>query len=244
MIIVEGEKYACEQCIRGHRSSTCQHIKRPLVLVRSRGRPINGSAQRIAIFAEELRKEDVNIINSDQNIQPSKSSGNKKLQQQQQQQRELKEDQSEAQVEKLSSGISSCCQPKKSSCCSSNKQTNTSNINTIDSEPMKSSCCSKPKQENSTCAKSPVKVKLEDSAHNSTQNPNSQPILSSNEISTVKSEDTNPKKGCCCNGNIKRKLESAQSAPQGLAATSSSCCSTKNPLINDTQDNQSSCSNR
>ncbi|ODV83742.1 hypothetical protein CANARDRAFT_9306 [[Candida] arabinofermentans NRRL YB-2248] len=67
MILVEGEKYACEQCIRGHRSSTCKHMKRPLVLVRSRGRPLTDSTQRIAIVAEEVdniqndtvKKEDI-----------------------------------------------------------------------------------------------------------------------------------------------------------------------------------------
>lgn len=52
MIVVEGEKYACERCIRGHRSSTCRHIGRPLVLVRGRGRPLTDSRQRIAIEAE------------------------------------------------------------------------------------------------------------------------------------------------------------------------------------------------
>lgn len=57
MILVDGEKYACEQCIRGHRSSTCKHIRRPLVLVRSRGRPSTDSFQRIAIFAEEIKDE-------------------------------------------------------------------------------------------------------------------------------------------------------------------------------------------
>lgn len=53
MIVVDGEKYACERCIRGHRSSTCRHIERALVLVRSRGRPLTDSSQRIAIHAEK-----------------------------------------------------------------------------------------------------------------------------------------------------------------------------------------------
>ncbi|KAF6013943.1 hypothetical protein HII13_001192 [Brettanomyces bruxellensis] len=61
MILVDGEKYACEQCIRGHRSSTCKHIKRRLVLVRSRGRPITDSSQRIAITAEEVSKTNITI---------------------------------------------------------------------------------------------------------------------------------------------------------------------------------------
>lgn len=52
MILVEGEKYACIQCIRGHRLSTCQHTGRPLVQVRSRGRPTNLSTHRIAVFAD------------------------------------------------------------------------------------------------------------------------------------------------------------------------------------------------
>lgn len=57
MIVVEGEKYACERCIRGHRSSTCKHINRALVLVRSRGRPITDSSQRIAIHAERVNDQ-------------------------------------------------------------------------------------------------------------------------------------------------------------------------------------------
>ncbi|KAG7885230.1 hypothetical protein KL938_001487 [Ogataea parapolymorpha] len=58
MILVDGDKYACEQCIRGHRSSQCQHIKRHLVLVRSRGRPATDSSKRIAIMGEQLLPAD------------------------------------------------------------------------------------------------------------------------------------------------------------------------------------------
>ncbi|KAL1935234.1 hypothetical protein VTP01DRAFT_4374 [Rhizomucor pusillus] len=36
-----GEKYACRQCIRGHRVKKCQHVDRPLVLVQKRGRQIS-----------------------------------------------------------------------------------------------------------------------------------------------------------------------------------------------------------
>jgi len=74
MILVDGEKYACEQCIRGHRSSTCKHIKRRLVLVRSRGRPITDSSQRIAIMAEEVARS--SISNSDSKV---KTKGGKNL---------------------------------------------------------------------------------------------------------------------------------------------------------------------
>ncbi|KAH3682958.1 hypothetical protein WICPIJ_006068 [Wickerhamomyces pijperi] len=54
MILVDGEKYACVQCIRGHRSSTCKHSHRPLVQVRSRGRPALNQSHRIAVTASEL----------------------------------------------------------------------------------------------------------------------------------------------------------------------------------------------
>ncbi|ANZ77170.1 BA75_03586T0 [Komagataella pastoris] len=53
MIIVDGEKYACIRCIRGHRSSTCKHAERPLMKVRSRGRPSPSCNHRIAILNEK-----------------------------------------------------------------------------------------------------------------------------------------------------------------------------------------------
>ncbi|KAI5956076.1 hypothetical protein KGF57_003562 [Candida theae] len=46
------------ECIRGHRSSTCKHHDRPLLQVRSKGRPgvyANGNPNhRVAVFAEEI----------------------------------------------------------------------------------------------------------------------------------------------------------------------------------------------
>ncbi|KAJ2784213.1 copper-binding transcription factor [Coemansia javaensis] len=39
MIIKDGQKYACAQCIRGHRASNCSHEDRPLKAVRGKGRP-------------------------------------------------------------------------------------------------------------------------------------------------------------------------------------------------------------
>ncbi|KAH3674418.1 hypothetical protein WICMUC_003255 [Wickerhamomyces mucosus] len=53
MILVDGEKYACVKCIRGHRSSTCKHSNRPLVQVRSRGRPALNNLHRIAVTESE-----------------------------------------------------------------------------------------------------------------------------------------------------------------------------------------------
>ncbi|KAH9931976.1 uncharacterized protein B0H18DRAFT_988990 [Fomitopsis serialis] len=39
MVFVGEKKYACESCIKGHRSSTCQHIDRPLYEIKKKGRP-------------------------------------------------------------------------------------------------------------------------------------------------------------------------------------------------------------
>ena len=35
MVLVDGVKYACQQCITGHRSSKCTHSTRPLTEIRS-----------------------------------------------------------------------------------------------------------------------------------------------------------------------------------------------------------------
>lgn len=63
MILVDGDKYACVQCIRGHRSSTCKHTLRPLVQVRGRGRPSSNAGHRIAVTESELvlTKEQVTL---------------------------------------------------------------------------------------------------------------------------------------------------------------------------------------
>ncbi|KAL6678513.1 hypothetical protein ACI3L0_000350 [Candidozyma auris] len=57
MILINDAKYACMECIRGHRSSMCRHHQRPLLQVRSKGRPNIGTGNknhRIAVFAEEV----------------------------------------------------------------------------------------------------------------------------------------------------------------------------------------------
>ncbi|KAG8758683.1 hypothetical protein FRC14_007600 [Serendipita sp. 396] len=40
MPIINGVKMACASCIRGHRSTTCQHLDRPMLEVRKKGRPL------------------------------------------------------------------------------------------------------------------------------------------------------------------------------------------------------------
>lgn len=142
MILVDGEKYACQQCIRGHRSSTCKHIQRPLVLVRSRGRPLTDSFQRIAIFAEEVQDE------NEKNKMLAKEKGTTK---------------NLIAAKKCDDNSNSCCSKKtledtsvprsfsekKESCCSSK-----SNIKQEKYSPKTYSCCSK-------VAKTQPKVKVE-----------------------------------------------------------------------------------
>lgn len=64
MILIEDAKYSCLECIRGHRSSLCRHYMRPLLQVRSKGRPnvsANGNPNhRIAVFAEEIDEANCN----------------------------------------------------------------------------------------------------------------------------------------------------------------------------------------
>ncbi|KIK70980.1 hypothetical protein GYMLUDRAFT_33079 [Collybiopsis luxurians FD-317 M1] len=40
MVLIESKKYACETCIKGHRSSGCKHTDRPLYEIKKKGRPI------------------------------------------------------------------------------------------------------------------------------------------------------------------------------------------------------------
>ncbi|QRV84634.1 metal-binding regulatory protein cuf1 [Ceratobasidium sp. AG-Ba] len=40
MIFVNDKKYACETCIKGHRSSSCQHTERALFEIKKKGRPV------------------------------------------------------------------------------------------------------------------------------------------------------------------------------------------------------------
>ncbi|OBA27312.1 Cu-dependent DNA-binding protein, partial [Hanseniaspora valbyensis NRRL Y-1626] len=39
MIVIDGVKYACERCIRGHRVTKCSHSDGPLVVIKPKGRP-------------------------------------------------------------------------------------------------------------------------------------------------------------------------------------------------------------
>ncbi|KAL4991903.1 copper fist DNA binding domain-containing protein [Aspergillus falconensis] len=38
-MLIDGEKWACEACVRGHRTSTCKHHDRPLIHINRKGRP-------------------------------------------------------------------------------------------------------------------------------------------------------------------------------------------------------------
>jgi hypothetical protein len=39
MVYIDGIKYACERCIRGHRVTTCKHTDQPLTMIKPKGRP-------------------------------------------------------------------------------------------------------------------------------------------------------------------------------------------------------------
>jgi len=39
-MLISSTKYACETCIKGHRSSTCKHTDRPLFEIKRKGRPV------------------------------------------------------------------------------------------------------------------------------------------------------------------------------------------------------------
>jgi hypothetical protein len=41
MVLVNSTKYACQSCIKGHRSSSCRHNDRPLFEVQRKGRPVS-----------------------------------------------------------------------------------------------------------------------------------------------------------------------------------------------------------
>ncbi|KAL9009719.1 MAG: hypothetical protein Q9173_005278 [Seirophora scorigena] len=40
-MLIDGEKWACEACVRGHRVSNCQHSERPLTHINKKGRPVS-----------------------------------------------------------------------------------------------------------------------------------------------------------------------------------------------------------
>ena len=44
MVYIDGVKYACDRCIRGHRVSTCQHTDQKLTMIKPKGRPISQCA--------------------------------------------------------------------------------------------------------------------------------------------------------------------------------------------------------
>ncbi|KAI0668715.1 hypothetical protein C8Q78DRAFT_241458 [Trametes maxima] len=51
MVYVNDKKFACESCIKGHRSSSCQHTDRPLFEIKKKGRPVSQCEK-----CRELRK--------------------------------------------------------------------------------------------------------------------------------------------------------------------------------------------
>lgn len=61
MVLINGSKYACERCIRGHRVTTCTHTDQPLMMIKPKGRP-----STTCDLCKELRKNK-KAINTVQN---------------------------------------------------------------------------------------------------------------------------------------------------------------------------------
>ncbi|OJJ42854.1 hypothetical protein ASPZODRAFT_136998 [Penicilliopsis zonata CBS 506.65] len=40
-MLIDGQKWACEACVRGHRVTTCKHHDRPLIRIQRKGRPFS-----------------------------------------------------------------------------------------------------------------------------------------------------------------------------------------------------------
>jgi len=68
MIVIEGKKYSCDTCIKGHRSSACKHTDRPLFEIQKKGRPVTQCSH-----CRELRKtKQVHIKCNCGDIRPGK----------------------------------------------------------------------------------------------------------------------------------------------------------------------------
>ncbi|KAF8635668.1 hypothetical protein AX15_000295 [Amanita polypyramis BW_CC] len=79
MVLISSKKYACETCIKGHRSSTCKHTDRPLYEIKKKGRPVTQCEH-----CRELRKtKQVHVkciceVKADNSFSQLSSSGGKK----------------------------------------------------------------------------------------------------------------------------------------------------------------------
>lgn len=51
MVYIDGVKYACERCIRGHRVTGCNHTNMPLTMIKPKGRP-----STLCAHCKELKK--------------------------------------------------------------------------------------------------------------------------------------------------------------------------------------------
>ncbi|ODQ63310.1 copper-fist-domain-containing protein, partial [Nadsonia fulvescens var. elongata DSM 6958] len=56
MVFIDGVKYACDRCIRGHRVTTCTHTDQPLTMIKPKGRP----STQCAYCRETRRSKSIN----------------------------------------------------------------------------------------------------------------------------------------------------------------------------------------
>ncbi|KAL1919405.1 uncharacterized protein VTP21DRAFT_2098 [Calcarisporiella thermophila] len=66
MVFINGTKYACATCIKGHRSTQCHHADRPLYEIRRKGRPLSQCQH-----CRELRKNKQLHIKCNCNDEPA-----------------------------------------------------------------------------------------------------------------------------------------------------------------------------
>ncbi|KIY70231.1 copper-fist-domain-containing protein, partial [Cylindrobasidium torrendii FP15055 ss-10] len=85
-VLVNDKKYACETCIKGHRSSACKHTTRPLYEIKKKGRPVTQCEHcrelrkrkqvHVKCICMSLPKDDIPPTSSSSNT--NTSSANKK----------------------------------------------------------------------------------------------------------------------------------------------------------------------
>jgi len=67
MVYVNSKKFACESCIKGHRSSSCHHTDRPLFEIKKKGRPVS-QCQKCRDLRQRKRIHSKCTCNHDEDI--------------------------------------------------------------------------------------------------------------------------------------------------------------------------------
>ncbi|KAF9034182.1 copper-fist-domain-containing protein [Hymenopellis radicata] len=76
MVFVNNKKFACESCIKGHRSSSCAHTDRPLYEIKKKGRPIS-QCEKCRQLRQSRRVHSKCNCNAAEDAPPAAASGSK-----------------------------------------------------------------------------------------------------------------------------------------------------------------------